>query len=132
MNCVMLTGPIAKTAELKKLPNTDIATFIVKDEQGYKQNKKDHYFKVLMFGKFASAVGPYLKAGKIVSLRGTLQQEKWVDGSGNQKTGVSILCEKLDFVSTSAPARAEQTTAPPVEDGLTQETPDDIWGNFNG
>ena len=94
---------------------------------GYGEKKYTSFFDVVIFGKTAENVKPYLLKGKQVAIVGKLRQERWEkDGAKNSR--VSITCEEIQLLGGDGQQRqqpAPQQQAPAQEyDG--GEFPEDI------
>jgi single-strand DNA-binding protein len=56
------------------------------------------YFDVVMFGKQAESLKPYLVKGKQVAIDGHLQQERWQGKDGKNASKVSIVADTVQLI----------------------------------
>ena len=82
----------------------DIATNRSK-KQGDQWVDEVSYFTVLIWGKTAENLKPYLKKGTQICVKGFLKQERWTDQQGNNKNRVVIVSEQIQLLG----GKKEQT-----------------------
>ena len=57
-----------------------------------------HFFDVTVFGKTAENLRQYLTKGRQIAVSGHLQQERWQDQNGNNRSRVSIVADNVQLV----------------------------------
>ena len=75
------------------------------------ENKPD-YFDVVLIGKSADNLAPYLVKGKFVVVAGRLQQSSWTDQQGQKHSKVGIVA---DIVELGKEPTAQKQETPPQE-----------------
>jgi single-strand DNA-binding protein len=59
------------------------------------------WFKVIVYGRDAEVIAQYAKKGSAVAFNGRLQNEKYVDRDGIQRTSTVLVASHFEFVSTA-------------------------------
>ncbi len=97
---------------------------------GDKRETVADWFKVTVFGRDAEIINQYAKKGSALAFNGRLQNEKYVDRDGNQRTSTILVASSFEFVPTAKRdgGNATETTAndASVETVVGNETEDDI------
>lgn len=84
------------------------------EKQGDAWVEKTDWHRVKLFGDIAERCHRVLRKGSAISVEGDLQYERWTDGQGQQRFGVSIVGRRVDFVADfgqreeAAPAAAAE------------------------
>src|SRR5688500_5098843 len=95
LNKVMLIGNLGRDAEMRYTQGgTAVATLNLattetwKDKAGDKKEKTE-WHRIVLWGKAAESLQPYLKKGKSIYVEGSLETRKWErDGHTNYTTEV--------------------------------------------
>lgn len=56
------------------------------------------FFDVVIFGKTAENLKPYLLKGKQIAVEGHLKQERWKDQQGNNRSRVSVVADNVQLL----------------------------------
>jgi single-strand DNA-binding protein len=121
INNVVLVGRLTRNAELKYtntgMPVSKVGIAI------NRRRKKDNqwieevnFFDVVIWGKVAEALNPYLVKGKQIGVQGELRQNKWEqDGQPRSKVevianNIQLLGGRTDTQVRETPGTAEQHT----------------------
>ena len=67
-------------------------------KQGDQWVDEGHFFDIAVFGNLAQNLKPYLVKGKQVVVRGHLNQERWTDQNGNNRSKVGIIADEIQLV----------------------------------
>ncbi len=59
------------------------------------------WFKVTVFGRDAEVIAQYAKKGSALAFNGRLQNEKYVDREGVQRTSTILVASSFEFVQTA-------------------------------
>lgn len=91
-------GRLTATPELKHTPN-DIAviSFTIANDVGFGDNKKTNFLPVVAWRNTAEFVEKYLGKGDLINITGELQQRKYTDKDGNNRSVIEIVASKIDF-----------------------------------
>ena len=94
INVVVLVGRLTRDCELKSTPQgTSVCRFSVavnrRKRTGDRWEDEVSYFDVVLWGRSAETLTPYLQKGRQVSVEGELRQNRWEqDGKTNSKVEV--------------------------------------------
>lgn len=99
MNKVNIIGRLGKDSELRNAGETKVLNFSLAVNDGYGDRKKSYFFDVVLFGKSAENLAPYLTKGTQIGVTGKLVQEKWQDQSGNNRYVVKIVADSYDGIN---------------------------------
>lgn len=103
MNSVCLIGNIGGEIEARYLDSGKvIASFSIAVSRG--KDKPPDWFAITAFDKTAEVVINYCKKGSKVGVNGRIQQEKWVDQSGANRSTVKVIASQVDLLSTKQEA----------------------------
>ena len=118
LNKAFLIGRLTNDPQLRSLPSgQSICSFGIAtnryfvDKTGQKQEKTE-FHNIVLFGKLAEIASKYLKKGGLVFIEGRIQSRSWQDSSGNQKTRVEIIGERIQLGPKSAAKPEEEKEAP--------------------
>lgn len=136
MNNVGLIGRLVRDAELKFTNSGNaICEFSIAVNERKKQGDKwvdaVNYFDVTLFGRRAEALNQYLTKGKQIGVAGRLQQQRWQNQDGQNRSKVVVIAENVDLLGGreegQSRSRMQDTSVPkPVQGGGTQELEDDF------
>ena len=59
------------------------------------------WFKVTVFGRDAEIINQHARKGSALAFNGRLQNEKYVDRDGNQRTSTILVASSFEFVPTA-------------------------------
>lgn len=115
LNKVFLIGRLTRDPEIRFLPSgTQVTTFTIAVNRAYKTKdssewkEETYFFDVEAFGYLAERLGKQLNKGTQVLIEGQLRQDKWETASGEKRSKIKIVADKVNMLST---ARAEKTTS---------------------
>ena len=99
MNQVALIGRIATEIELKYLKDgTAVANFNLAID-GYKD--ETYFFEIVCWGNTAENTAEYMSKGREVGISGELQQDKWQNDDGYNRSKVKVNARQVKFLSGS-------------------------------
>ena len=133
VNRVVIIGRLTRDVELSYTSNqVAICKFsIANNARGEKEFV--NFFDVVVWNKMAELCNQYIKKGSQVLLDGRLQQERFQDREGNNRSRVKIVADTVQFLSSTGnavagiPATPQQEPPPPqVRDRL-----DDLPSNID-
>lgn len=71
--------------------------------------EKTSWYTVAAFGKTGDFALEYLKKGRVIELRGSIQENKWTDKDGQERTTYEVTADRFQFVpSDPKPESKEQ------------------------
>ena len=84
---------------------------------GYGDNQYTSYFDVVIWGKTAENIKPYIGKGKQLCINGRLRQDRW-ESNGQKNSRVVIVAETVQLLGgRDAGASAQQSAPAPQNDG---------------
>ena len=92
---------------------------------GYGDNQYTSYFDVVVWGKTAENIKPYLGKGKQICINGRLRQDRW-ESNGQKNSRVVIVAETVQLLGSSQDSpnsarnrgtSAQQSAPAPQNDG---------------
>jgi single-strand DNA-binding protein len=112
INHVVLVGRLTKNAELKYTNNgAAVSKFSIAINQ---RRKKDdqwideaHFFDIVLWGKTAESLNPYLMKGKQVGIEGQLRQNRW-EQEGQSRSKVEIFATNVMLLGPKSQASAPE------------------------
>ena len=97
---------------------------------GDKRESVADWFKITVFGRDAEIINQYAKKGSALAFNGRLQNEKYVDRDGHQRTSTILVASSFEFVPTAkrdgGNAGGAATNDAGVETVAGNEADDDI------
>ena len=126
VNHVMVLGNLTRDPELRYTPSgTAVCQLGValnrrwRDQAGELQQEVT-FVDVTVWSKQAETVAQYLTKGRAVAIEGRLQQDTWETESGERRSRLKVVAQRVTFLSS-----ANGSPAPATADG--EEAPD--WVN---
>ncbi len=135
INHVVLVGRLTRDAELKYTNNgTPVSRLSIAINQRRKRNDQwvdeASFFNIVVWGKIAEALNPYLKKGKQIGVEGQLRQSRW-EQEGQQRSRVEIVASNIQLLGgrTSQTIQESSVPAEPFPEdtmGIEDDFEDDI------
>lgn len=102
-NKVILMGNLVRDPETRTSSNGNpICSFSIavnrRVKQGDNWTDEASYFDVDAFGREAETISRYMSKGRPILIEGRLQQDRWQDPQGNNRSKVKVVCERFTFV----------------------------------
>ena len=102
INHVVLIGRLTRDAELKYTNNgTPVSRISIAVNQRRKINDQwtdeASFFNVVIWGKTAESLNPYLQKGKQIAITGQLRQNRW-EQEGQQRSRVEIVASNIQLL----------------------------------
>ena len=128
MNQANLIGHLGADAELRQTQSGDsVANFTMAtserwtDKAGGKQEKTT-WHRIVLWGRQAEALAPYLVKGKQVAVTGAIEHRKWTDKDGRDQWTTEIRCFRIELLGNAAAGEGQQQRAAaakhqPFDDG---------------
>lgn len=125
MNTVILIGRLTRDPELKYIPSTGTAvgTFSVAVDRTQSKEKTTDFFDVVVFNKLAENTANYLTKGKMVAVKGSIQNNNYTDKEGNKRYSTKIVADSVQFLS---PADSQSGSTKSIEDGYAELSEEDV------
>ena len=102
INVVVLVGRLTRDCELKSTPQgTSVCRFSIavnrRKRTGDRWEDEVSYFDVVLWGKSAETLKPYLQKGRQVSIEGELRQNRW-DQEGKAVSKVEVVANNVQLL----------------------------------
>lgn len=115
LNRVTLQGRLTADPELKTLPSgVEVCNFRIACQRNFKpKDAKDYpadFFNVTAWRGRAKFVANYFKKGDLILVDGNLQQDRYTDKDGNNRSQIIISADNIQF-SGRRNADAEESRA---------------------
>ena len=103
MVSIFCVGRLTKEPELKYIPSTGTAVtrFSIAVDRPFAKKDAEvtaDFFNIVVWGKIAETCANYLKKGRLVALRGRLQNNNYTDKDGVKRYAVEIIAEEVKFI----------------------------------
>ncbi len=103
INRVMLVGRLTQDPDIRVTPNgANVARFSLAVNRKYRVGEEIRedvsYFNCLAWGKLTEIIKQYCQKGKQVAIDGRLQQNRWQDQQGQNRSTVEIVVETLQLL----------------------------------
>lgn len=130
INRAILNGRFTRDPELRYTPSgTAVSEFSLACNQYQGEGKPEYvsYISVVAWGKKAEAIVTYCRKGHIISVEGSLRQNRWDDQDGKKRDRTVINLENFEFMPNkkaagAGPAEDDYTPSGPGLDGMGRET----------
>ncbi len=103
MNKLVIIGNLTRDPELRTTTSgVNVCTFTVAVNQRTKagETPKVDYFRVTAWRNLGDNCSKYLAKGRKVSVIGAVSLETWQDKNGGQHSGLSVLADEVEFLSS--------------------------------
>lgn len=114
MNKIMLIGNLGKDPEFQYTQaGVAVANFtlavnhVTKTEGGEKQQHTD-WFSIIVWRQLAELCNQYLHKGSKIFVEGRLQQRKYTDKNGVERTAIEVIASDVEFLDTRKPTSQTQ------------------------
>ena len=99
MNVAMIIGRLVADPELRYIPSTGkaVATFSVAVDRPYAKDQTD-FFNIVVWGKTAEHCSNYIGKGRLVAIRGMIQNRSYEDNNGAKKYITEIVADEVQFL----------------------------------
>lgn len=127
INKVILIGRLTRDPETKTTPNgTTVTRASIANGYTYKQGteKKEQtsYFDLTLWGKQGEILAEYGKKGQQLCIEGSLDQKRWQDSDGKNRSAVEITVSNFQFLGGK---KDDSEPAPKKDEGFDNPFADD-------
>ncbi|MBR6085254.1 MAG: single-stranded DNA-binding protein [Spirochaetales bacterium] len=124
INVVVLVGRLTRDCELKSTPQgTSVCRFSIavnrRKRTGDRWEDEVSYFDVVLWGKSAETLKPYLQKGRQVSIEGELRQNRW-DQEGKTVSKVEVVANNVQLLGGGNQGAPATVGGPSARDGQSQ------------
>lgn len=129
LNTVIITGNVVHDIgekDLRKVGETTKLSITIATNKSVKSNgewkNKASFFEVVLWGRLADNLKPYLVKGKSVAIVGTLDQDTW-EKEGQKQSKIYITANELKLLGGKADNSKSANTQQANELGLPEDIP---------
>ena len=129
LNKVFLIGRLTRDPEIRFLPSgSQVTSFSIAVNRAYKTKDSDewkeetYFFDIETFGFLAERLGRQLSKGTQILVEGSLRQDRWESQSGDKRSKVKVVADKVSILNTSSQTQAK----PSNEKEESLDLPEDI------
>ena len=124
INVVVLVGRLTRDCELKSTPQgTSVCRFSIavnrRKRTGDRWEDEVSYFDVVLWGKSAETLKPYLQKGRQVSIEGELRQNRW-EQEGKTNSKVEVVANNVQLLGGGNQGTPAPMQGPAGRDGQSQ------------
>tara|TARA_B100001123_G_C14718607_1_gene792084 strand:+ start:234 stop:605 length:372 start_codon:yes stop_codon:yes gene_type:complete len=119
MNNVCITGRLVREPELKDVGESQVVNFSIACNRASKEDLSD-FFDCFAWGRVAETIGKHFCKGKPIQLVGSLQQDRYTNKEGENRSKVKIKVHTFSFVPTDSTGVGAENTST-----ATVSVPDD-------
>ena len=102
INRVILIGRLTRDAELKTLSNGQaVSKFSIavdrRKKNGDRWEDEANFFDIVLWGRQAESLHPYLVKGKMIGVDGELRQDRWQQ-DGQNRSKVEVIANNIQLL----------------------------------
>ena len=103
MNVAILIGRLTRDPELKYVPSTGkaVAHFTIAVDRPYTSKSGERmtdFFNIVVWGKQAENCANYIAKGRLVGIKGTIENRSYENQNGEKKYVTEIIAENVQFL----------------------------------
>lgn len=103
MNVAVLIGRLTRDPELKYVPSTGkpVANFAIAVDRPYTSKtgeKMTDFFNIVVWGRQAENCADYISKGRLVGIKGTIENRSYENQNGEKKYITEIIAENVRFL----------------------------------
>ncbi len=112
VNKVILVGRVGTMPEIVSPNGCDIAKFLLATTDGYK-NKSGEYIehtewhRIVVFGKIASTLIPYVNKGTLIYIEGSIKTNKWQNKEGEDQYSTEVIARNIEILSKNTSKQSD-------------------------
>lgn len=101
MNKVILMGRLTRDPEVRQSSNGDfnITRFSIAVDRRFQRGQAD-FFNCVAFRSTADFVSKWFEKGRMIAIVGSLQNNKYTDKDGNERTATDIVVDEAYFAGS--------------------------------
>jgi len=129
INSVVLVGRLTRDPELTYTQNqTPVCKFsIALNRQGANGQDEVSFFNIVTWSKVATVCSQYLKKGSQVIVEGRLQQSRYQDKTGANRSSVDVVAQSVQFIGGRSDGDSKPSESKPADENATKK-PDQETG----
>ena len=114
MNTIILIGRLTRDPDLRYIASTGdaVTRFSIAVDRAFAAKDAEvtaDFFNIVVWGKRAETCVNYLAKGRMVAIRGRLQNNNYTDKDGTKRYNVEIIAEEVKFIDWGDKNNASST-----------------------
>lgn len=99
MNLSILIGRLTRDPELRFTTNGKaVATFCIAVKRPFSKTNEVDFFNIVVWGKSAEHCANYLSKGRLVGIKGRLQNRSYETQSGEKRNVTEVVADEVEFL----------------------------------
>jgi single-strand DNA-binding protein len=131
MNSVNILGTITKDIELKETSTgVKYCRFSIAVRRNFANPDGEYesdFFNIIAWRKTAEFISEYFGKGKRIGISGRLQQSKFTDKDGNERTSVEIVANEVQLIEKKS---KETEETPAEEENKVIKDDEQVYADF--
>ncbi len=122
VNKAILVGNLGRDAEMRftsggtAVATVSIATTDVYNDRDGQKKEDTQWHRIVIWGKMAESIQPYLTKGKQIYVEGKIQTREWTDKEGKQVKTTEIRADKVVLLGSGGGGGGAERAARPQRD----------------
>lgn len=122
VNKAILVGNLGRDAEMRftsggtAVATVSIATTDVYNDRDGQKKEDTQWHRIVIWGKMAESIQPYLTKGKQIYVEGKIQTREWTDKEGKQVKTTEIRADKVVLLGSGGGGGGGDRAARPQRD----------------
>jgi len=118
VNKAILVGNLGRDAEIRftsggtAVATVSIATTDVYNDRDGQKKEDTQWHRIVIWGKMAESIQPYLTKGKQIYVEGKIQTREWTDKEGKQVKTTEIRADKVVLLGSGGGGGGERAARP--------------------
>lgn len=118
VNKAILVGNLGRDAEMRftsggtAVATVSIATTDVYNDRDGQKKEDTQWHRIVIWGKMAESIQPYLTKGKQIYVEGKIQTREWTDKEGKQVKTTEIRADKVVLLGSAGGGGGERAARP--------------------
>ncbi len=94
-----MIGRLTRDVELRYTKNgTAVANFALAVDRDYSKDDEVDFFEITCWRKLAETCSEHIGKGRLVAVSGRLQQDRWQNKQGQNRSKVKVIAETVQFL----------------------------------
>jgi single-strand DNA-binding protein len=118
VNKAILVGNLGRDAEMRftsggtAVATVSIATTDVYNDRDGQKKEDTQWHRIVIWGKMAESIQPYLTKGKQIYVEGKIQTREWTDKEGKQVKTTEIRADRVVLLGSAGGGGGERAARP--------------------
>lgn len=128
INSIILQGRCVETPELKTTNNgINVTSFSIANETGYGEHKRTNFIKIVAWRKTAEFVCKYFEKGDAIGITGELQERKYQDSNGNNRSVMEVVANEFHFLESKKNGQQQSENVEEIPQYNEQPMPQNFY-----